>query len=243
VRRGFRSLCSWCPSQNVRKGSLKVEGYAVAELAARADAVEPGLGGPVGKLVALAGELTGAGAGQRSFDEIEQDVIVQGREVLRAVLQYVMDRPGPVPGPALYRDRPPHRAGHGRPGDLRHHRRTRTRPHRYPGSAAPRARPAAARRARDDPADRPGDRTSPRRPPQPVMPARPCRSLAGLATPPPGPLPVVSSAHPARPRKCPGQLAIGGRRAGGAMRPVCLAFRLPRCALTSVDSRSVVKSS
>src|SRR5690348_11091659 len=92
VRRGFRSLCSWCPSQNVRKGSLKVEGYAVAELAARADAVEPGLGGPVGKLVALAGELTGAGAGQRSFDEIEQDVIVQGREVLRAVLQYVMDR-------------------------------------------------------------------------------------------------------------------------------------------------------
>jgi hypothetical protein len=69
-----------------------VEGYAVAELAARADAVEPGLGGPVGKLVALAGELTGAGAGQRSFDEIEQDVIVQGREVLREVLQYVMDR-------------------------------------------------------------------------------------------------------------------------------------------------------
>jgi DDE superfamily endonuclease len=143
----------------------------------------------------------------------------------------------------LYRDRPPHRAGNGRPGDLRHHRRTRARPHRYPGSAAPRARPAAARRARDDPADRPGDRTSPRRPPQPVMPARPCRSLAGLATPPPGPLPVVSSAHPARPRKCPGQLAIGGRRAGGAIRPVCLAFRLPRCALSSVDGRSVVKFS
>src|SRR5690349_14085227 len=92
VRRGFRSVCSWCPSQNVRKGSLKVEGYAVAELAARADVVAPGLGRPVGKLVALAGELTGPGAGRRSFDEIEQKVIVQGRELLQVVLQYVMDQ-------------------------------------------------------------------------------------------------------------------------------------------------------
>src|SRR5260370_4059224 len=56
------------------QGSLKVEGYAVAELAARADAVAAGLGGPVGELVALAGELTGAGAAQLSFDEIEQQV-------------------------------------------------------------------------------------------------------------------------------------------------------------------------
>src|SRR5689334_20745229 len=92
VRRGFRSVCSWCPSQNVRKGSLKVEGYAVAELAARADVVAPGLGRPVGKLVALAGELTGPGAGRRSFDEIEQKVIVQGRELLQVILQYVMDQ-------------------------------------------------------------------------------------------------------------------------------------------------------
>jgi hypothetical protein len=68
-----------------------VEGYAVAELAARADAVAPGLGVPVGKLAVLAGELTGPGAGHRSFDEIEQQVIVQGRELLRVVLQYVMD--------------------------------------------------------------------------------------------------------------------------------------------------------
>ena len=76
----------------MRKGSLKVEGYAVAELAARADVVAPGLGVPVGKLAALAGELTGPGAGHRSFDEIEQQVIVQGRELLRVVLQYVMDQ-------------------------------------------------------------------------------------------------------------------------------------------------------
>ncbi len=68
-----------------------MEGYAAAELAARADVVAPGLGRPVGKLVALVGGLTGAGAGQRSFDEIEQEVIVQGRELLQMVLQHVMD--------------------------------------------------------------------------------------------------------------------------------------------------------
>ena len=54
--------------------------------------VAPGLGRPVGKLVALAGELTGPGAGRRSFDEIEQKVIVQGRELLQVILQYVMDQ-------------------------------------------------------------------------------------------------------------------------------------------------------
>lgn len=68
-----------------------MEGYAVAELAARADAVAPGLGGPVGELVALAGELTGPGAAQMSFDEIEQQVMVRGRELLRMTVQHVMD--------------------------------------------------------------------------------------------------------------------------------------------------------
>jgi hypothetical protein len=68
-----------------------VEGYAVAELAARADAVALGLGGPVGELVALAGELTGPGAALMSFDEIEQQVVVRGREVLRMTVQHVMD--------------------------------------------------------------------------------------------------------------------------------------------------------
>jgi hypothetical protein len=68
-----------------------VEGYAVAELAARADALVPGLGGPVGELVALVGELTGERAVGLTFDEVEQLVMVRGREVLRMALQQVMD--------------------------------------------------------------------------------------------------------------------------------------------------------
>src|SRR5260221_584242 len=40
-------------------------------------------------------------------------------------------RPGPVPGPPLHRDRPPHRPGHGLPRGVRRHRRLTTRPHRY----------------------------------------------------------------------------------------------------------------
>jgi hypothetical protein len=68
-----------------------MEGYAAGELAARADAVAAGLGGPVGELVALAGELTGADAAQMSFDDIEQQVMVRGRELLRKVVQHVMD--------------------------------------------------------------------------------------------------------------------------------------------------------
>ena len=68
-----------------------MEGYAVAELAARADAVAAGLGVPVGELVALAGGLAGPDAAQMSFDEVEQQVMVRGREVLRKILQHVMD--------------------------------------------------------------------------------------------------------------------------------------------------------
>ena len=73
------------------EGKPQVEGYAVADLAARADAVASGLGGPVGELVALAGELTGPGAAQLSFDEIEQQVMARGREILRMTVQHVMD--------------------------------------------------------------------------------------------------------------------------------------------------------
>jgi SRSO17 transposase len=60
-------------------------------------------------------------------------------------------RPGPVPGPALHRDRPPHRAGHGRLGGLRRHRRQAQPPHRNPGPPASRpgqAPPAAPARPR-----------------------------------------------------------------------------------------------
>ena len=68
-----------------------MEGYAVGELAARADVVAAGLGGLVGELVALAGELTGPAAAQLSLDQIEQQVMVRGRELLRLVTQHVMD--------------------------------------------------------------------------------------------------------------------------------------------------------
>jgi hypothetical protein len=68
-----------------------VEGYAVAELVARADAVAAGLGGLVGELAALAAGLTGPGAGQMSLDEVEQQVMVRGRELLRMTVQHVLD--------------------------------------------------------------------------------------------------------------------------------------------------------
>ena len=45
-------------------------------------------------------------------------------------------RTGPVPSPALHRDRPPCRARDGRPGHLRRHRRPAEGPHRHPGAAA-----------------------------------------------------------------------------------------------------------
>ena len=50
-------------------------------------------------------------------------------------------RPGPVPGQALHRDPAPPRPGHGRPRDLRRHRRPAQGPHRHPGTAARPARP------------------------------------------------------------------------------------------------------
>jgi hypothetical protein len=63
-----------------------VEGYAAGGLAASADA---GLAVLVGELTGLVGELAGAGAA--SFDEVEQLVLVRGRELLRKVIQHVMD--------------------------------------------------------------------------------------------------------------------------------------------------------
>ena len=76
-------------------------------------------------------------------------------------------RARPVPGPALHRDRPPRRAGHGRPGHLRHHRRPGQGPHRHPGTAPGPARPAATAGTRHDPADHPGDQAAARRPHHP----------------------------------------------------------------------------
>jgi hypothetical protein len=68
-----------------------VEAYAVGELAARAEAVQAGLGVLVGVLAGLAGELTGEGRAAASFDQIEQRVQVRGRELLRMTVQHVLD--------------------------------------------------------------------------------------------------------------------------------------------------------
>jgi len=65
-----------------------MEGYAAGRPAASADAGRSVL---VGELIGLVSGLTGAAAGQMSFDEIEQQVIVRGRELLRMVTQQVMD--------------------------------------------------------------------------------------------------------------------------------------------------------
>jgi hypothetical protein len=65
-----------------------MEGYAAERPAASADA---GLAVLVGELTGLVGELAGAGSAATSFDEIEQLVMVRGRELLRKVIQHVMD--------------------------------------------------------------------------------------------------------------------------------------------------------
>ena len=61
------------------------ESPAVAELAASADVVVPGLGALVGELAGLAAGVTGPQAAQMSFDELEQQVMVRGRELLADV--------------------------------------------------------------------------------------------------------------------------------------------------------------
>jgi DDE superfamily endonuclease len=122
-------------------------------------------------------------------------------------LQQGLLRTRPVPGPPLHRDRPAHRAGHGRPGHLRRHRRPAAPPHRHPASRPCPARPASARRHRIDPAHHPRNRPAARQP----APAQHRRALAELATPPPGNLSLVPPAHPAHPkrRNSPGQLTNG----------------------------------
>ena len=65
-----------------------MEGYAAGKPAASGDA---GLAVLVSELTGLVGELAGAGPAVTSFDEIEQLVVVRGRELLRKVIQHVMD--------------------------------------------------------------------------------------------------------------------------------------------------------
>ena len=118
--------------------------------AATASAVDQGAGG------ALLLRAPGA-AGHHDPADPRGRAQMTGRRRFR-IWQGLL-RPGPVPGPPLHHDRPPHRPGHGRVSGLRRHRRPAARPHRYPGPAADAAWPAASTRPRDDPADRPGDQT------------------------------------------------------------------------------------
>jgi hypothetical protein len=90
-------------------------------------------------------------------------------------------------------------------------RSARSPPHCCATARIPRPRPLSPLTStvggpRDDPADRTGDQAPARRLQAPA-PARPRRTLAELAAPPPGPLPLVPPAYPAKPRQCPGQLA------------------------------------
>jgi hypothetical protein len=80
-------------------------------------------------------------------------------------------RARPIPGPPLHRDRPAHRAGHGRPGHLRRHRRPAPPPHRHPGARPSTPEPAPARRPGDDPAHRAGNRACSAARPHPAAPS------------------------------------------------------------------------
>ena len=94
-----------------------MEGYAGGRPAASGDA---GLAVLAGELTGLVGELAGAGAAA-SFDEVEQLVLVRGRELLRKVIQHVMDA-GAAVEPRLARVADA--AGRPRPRAERGHART-----------------------------------------------------------------------------------------------------------------------
>jgi hypothetical protein len=68
-----------------------VEEYAVAELMAVAERVAPGLGVLAGMLAGLVAGVTGPRAAGMSFDEVEQAVSTDGRELLRMAVQHAMD--------------------------------------------------------------------------------------------------------------------------------------------------------
>ena len=67
-----------------------MEGYSAESLAASAEPAAAGLGVLTGELAGLVSGLTAAGSAV-SFDEVERQVSMQGRELLRKVTQHVMD--------------------------------------------------------------------------------------------------------------------------------------------------------
>jgi hypothetical protein len=68
-----------------------VEEYAAGGRVASADGLPAALGELVGRLAGLVGDLTGADAAGLSFDEVERQVMVRGRELLQMIVQHVMD--------------------------------------------------------------------------------------------------------------------------------------------------------
>ena len=75
----------------IAEGKPQMEQYGLDELAASADAVVPGLGVLAAGLAGLVTGLIGPGAAGLSFDDVEQQVMTQGRELLAKVIQHVMD--------------------------------------------------------------------------------------------------------------------------------------------------------
>ncbi len=97
-------------------------------------------------------------------------------------------------------------------GHLCDHRRPSQGPHRHPGTTPGQARSAAARRARQDPADHPGAQAAARRPQHPPPAPMGCHPLGRMDPPPPGPRALVPQTRQTRPRRrnLPGQLAKCG---------------------------------
>ena len=68
-----------------------VEEYVLDAVVASVESVVPGLGPLAGMLAGLAGEVAGAGPAAMTLEAMEQLVVVRGRELLRAVLQFGLD--------------------------------------------------------------------------------------------------------------------------------------------------------
>ena len=115
-----------------------------------------------------------AGADQDPADPRRRAQMAGGR---RFRVRQGLLRPRPVPGPALHRDRPPHRTGDRRPGHLRHHRRPTPPPPPLPPPPPPTSAPS------------PPLPCSPTTPPPPPMfhptPLPPSLSTAPTSPPPP----------------------------------------------------------
>ena len=123
-----------------------------------------------------------------------------------------------MPGQALHRDPPARRPGHGRPRDLRRHRRPAQRPDRRPVTTAGQAGRPATRRARPHPAHRPRGQAVARLGTGTTEATRPRCPLDRMAAPPPGTITLVPPTRTPGTQLRPGQLAIGRCRTSAIRR-------------------------